>query len=1235
MGMLWGPGVAFLLFLSTTALSLHIPLEVEQPPTIIAHSPSSLILFPFDLNITLTCEAKGNPKPVYRWTKDGIDFNPHKDPRLIKKNNTGSFIIPKISNVSKYEGKYRCYASNKLGTALTGETEVIVQGVPKFPKEKIDPVVVKEGESVILECKPPTGVPPRQLYWMTIGLQHIEQNERVSMGLDGNLYFSNAQQIDSREDYCCFASFPNIRTIVQTSPMAVNVQNSSSIQQRRPVLLVPPADQSETHIVKGGELELECIAEGLPTPKIEWTKIGEKQLPKGASIENFGKLLTISKVTEEADGRYMCKAKNSVGETVHYFQVTVEEPPQWVEEPQRSQIATIGSDVHIKCSATGKPQPSINWKRNGMPLDDTTAVQRKVLDDTIVLNGVQEKDSAVYQCEASNRHGTILANANILIMNRPPLILTKDYVEYFAVEGGSVMMHCNVFSSPPATTQWIKDDPEGSLPEERFTTLKNGSVLLHKAEKEDIGKYICVASNSEGRHTISAELYVKDPTRIVKAPQNMTVQRGSVAELVCQAEYDTSLKGESEIVWEKNSQLIFSSFTQDSGYIVDNGLLKFINVSHSDKGLYTCIAKTPLDEDSASAYVTVVDVPDAPVDLTLSEQKNRSVKLQWVPTKDHNSPITEFVIEFEENHWEPGRWREILQVPGNRVFAVLSLQGHINYQFRVSAINAVGKGPPSKPSERYKTPPAVPDKNPENIKIQGHLPHQMHITWEPLLPVEHNAPDLEYKLSYRHMGVEDSWKEQMVKRHSFVVRDTPTFVPYEIKIQSHNSQGWGPEPQVVTGYSGEDFVFWHCRHNNATVPLAAPENLAVEVINSTLLRVSWSPVPIETVRGHLAGHTVSYWRTGSVLSSKKIPVEKQTLMLPGNRTHALIAGLKPFSQYNFTISVFNKRGSGPTSAPYSFSTPEGVPERVPILRATNAQGKTITLVWAPPQEANGVLTGYSLQYQRMNETMDVGDIYSVNITSPEKTQWLLQNLEMGSTYKFYLSACTKQGCGPPISEEVSSLPLAFPAPSNISFTVSDTYAKIWWATEGGLWESELYISVMNHRDGSWTISEAINSSQSFYIIEGLEPGEVYTVRLSNNSTHDNSSIHEEVFKTRARGMEEVYGGISSKGWFVGLMCAVALLTLAVLIACFVRKNKGGKYSVKEKEDLPDMEVNGLKEETSAEYSDDEKPLQAISVDIKDDISVSSGNYSDGVEASFEEDGSFIGEYTRREPVDKN
>lgn len=851
----WGRlALGLLLALSSTVLGLHIPLEVEQLPTITVKAPSSLIAFPFEESYTLKCEAKGNPQPVYRWTKDGQHFDPRRDSRLQTQPNSGTFVIPNDKHTVEYRGKYRCYASNKLGIAITEETQFVVPNAPKFPKEKLPAVLVEEGHSIVLECNPPEGIAPRNIYWMTNGLHHIEQDERVSMGLNGNLYFSNALAKDSRRDYCCFAAFTTIRTIVQKTAMSLVVKppkadselDEGKSREREPSLLLPPGDYSEVHLVKGDELELECIAEGLPTPVYEWTRLREK-LPKRTNIKNFGKLLTLAKVKEEDDEVYKCTAKNSLGEKSHLFKVSVEEPPHWSEGIPQGQLVTIGSDVQIKCAAAGRPRPTITWRINGQLIEDTSLPNGRVFDDTIMLHQVQHSDTAVYQCQASNRHGSIMANVNLMVLNIRPLILTKDYLEYSAVRGRHVVMDCNVFSSPPADIIWISEKTGPIVGGGRFSMLgDDGSLLIKSVEKDDSGQYTCQASNSEGLTAITTKLEIKDPTQIIEPPQDLKILRGTMAQFICQADYDSSLRKEFEILWAQGGEETYLNSTEDARYSVDNGLLQISNVSLSDEGLYSCITRTTLDQDRASAYLTVLDVPEAPQDLVLSERRGRSVRLKWTPGRDHNSPITAFIIEYEENQWDPGRWRTLERVPGNHATASLMLQGHIDYQFRVSAVNDVGQGPPSRTTERYKTQATEPDRNPENIKIEGHLPNQMDITWEPLLPVEHNGPGLEYKVSYRRLGVDDHWTEQMVKRHSFVVKNTPTFVPYEIKIQAHNQEGWGPEPKVVTGYSGED------------VPLASPEDVSVEVMNATLVRVQWNPVPAKVLRGHLGGYNVNW-----------------------------------------------------------------------------------------------------------------------------------------------------------------------------------------------------------------------------------------------------------------------------------------------------------------------------------------------------------------------------------------
>lgn len=52
---------------------------------------------------------------------------------------------------------------------------------------------------------------------------HISQNERVLVGLDGNLYFSNLLRNDSRKDYMCNAQYLAARTILTESVISLTV----------------------------------------------------------------------------------------------------------------------------------------------------------------------------------------------------------------------------------------------------------------------------------------------------------------------------------------------------------------------------------------------------------------------------------------------------------------------------------------------------------------------------------------------------------------------------------------------------------------------------------------------------------------------------------------------------------------------------------------------------------------------------------------------------------------------------------------------------------------------------------------------------------------------------------------------------------------------------------------------------------------------------------------------------
>uniref|UniRef100_A0A0N4SUM4 Cell adhesion molecule L1-like n=2 Tax=Mus musculus TaxID=10090 RepID=A0A0N4SUM4_MOUSE len=406
----------------------------------------------------------------------------------------------------------------------------------------------------------------------------------------------------------------------------------------------------------------------------------------------------------------------------------------------------------------------------------------------------------------------------------------------------------------------------------------------------------------------------------------------------------------------------------------------------------------------------------------------------------------------------------------------------------------------------------------------------MIIKWEPLKSMEQNGPGLEYKVSWKPQGAPEEWEEEIVTNHTLRVMTPTVYAPYDVKVQAINQLGSSPDPQPVTLYSGEDY------------PSTAPVIQRVDVMNSTLVKVTWSSIPKETVHGLLRGYQINWWKTKSLLDGRTHPKEVNILRFSGQRNSGMVPSLDPFSEFHLTVLAYNSKGAGPESEPYIFQTPEGVPEQPSFLKVIKVDKDTATLSWGLPKKLNGNLTGYLLQYQIINDTYELGELNEINVTTPSKSSWHLSNLNSTTKYKFYLRACTSRGCGKPISEEGATLG------------------------------------------------------------EGKYAG--------------------------------LYDDISTQGWFIGLMCAIALLTLILLTICFVKRNRGGKYSVKEKEDLhPDPEVQSAKDETFGEYSDsDEKPLKGSLRSLNRNMQPTESadslvEYGEGDQSIFNEDGSFIGAYT--------
>ncbi|XP_042322737.1 neuronal cell adhesion molecule isoform X5 [Sceloporus undulatus] len=1184
--------IHLLLFLCQIITALDVPLDLPQPPTITQQSPKDYIIDPRE-NIVIQCEAKGKPPPSFSWTRNGTHFDIDKDARVRMKPHSGTLIINIINEenggkAESYEGVYQCTSRNELGAAISNNIVIRSSRSPLWTKEKLVPKVVTEGQYAILPCRPPVGLPPPIIFWMDNSFQKLPQNERVSQSLNGDLYFSNVIPEDTREDYICYARFNHTQTIQQKQPISLKVEPVDSLnetiaanmndtdfygarlyQERRPTILTPTGSTSSKTELRGNTLLLECIAEGLPTPVIRWIKEGGELPVNRRFFENFNKTLKIIDISEADSGKYKCMATNPMGSAHHVITVTVKAAPYWIREPTNL-VLSPGEDGSLICRANGKPKPNISWLANGVPIAIAPEEpSRKVDGDTIIFTDVQERSSAVYQCNASNEYGYLLANAFVNILAEPPRILTPPNTLYQVIANKPALLDCTFFGSPVPEIEWFKGVKGSVLQGNQYIFHKNGTLEIPVAEKDSGGTYTCVARNKLGKVQNDVQLEIKEPTVIIKEPEHKIVQRTGQVSFECIIKHDSTLI--STVTWLKDN----NELPNDERFIVGKNNLTIMNVTDKDGGEYTCIANTTLDSVSASAELIVVDRPDPPFDLELTDHLERNVQLTWIPGNDNNSPITKFIIEYEDAMREPGMWNYQTEVPGILTTVQLKLSPYVNYSFRVIALNDIGRSQPSEASEQYFTKAAKPDDNPTDIQGIGSEPDNLVIMWEPLNNFQSNGPGLRYKVSWRQKDGDDEWTSVTVANVSkYIVSGTPTFTPYEIKVQALNDLGPAPEPATAIGHSGED------------LPMVAPGNLQVQVVNSTLAKVQWDPVPQKYIRGHLQGYKIYYWKVKSLSGKIKRHIEKKMLTFNGNKTHGMVPGLEPYSSYKLNVRVLNGKGEGPPTPDETFKTPEGVPSTPSYLKITNPNLDSLTLEWGPPSHPNGVLVGYTLKFQPINSTHDLGHLEEISIP-PNETSLTLSNLNYSTRYKFYLCAQTSVGSGNQITEEavtvMDEVQPVYPRIKNVTAAAAEIYANITWEYEGPVHENT-YIEYGVAGSKEELKKEHINGSRNFFMLKGLTPGTSYKVRVGAEGLSGVKSS-ETVFETGpAKASRQV--DIATQGWFIGLMCAVALLILILLIVCFIRRNKGGKYPVKEKEDAHgDPEIQPMKEDdgTLGEY----------------------------------------------------
>ncbi|XP_067118775.1 LOW QUALITY PROTEIN: neuroglian-like [Centruroides vittatus] len=1228
-------------------LTIYIPVlhvtsviaAVQYPPTMIKQPPYEQLYQVVqnqderDKPFTLECEADGNPEPVYRWNKNGLEFDyVSYDKRISQQPRRGTLCITKPENID--EGLYQCFAENIHGTSVSNSVFLRKSELNSFPDTERKVQEVKEGQPLTLYCSPPTGYPKPSIFWLMVsnsGALHTINSSRLTVDPEGNLHFSNVTREDSVKDqhYACSATSFFRNEYKLGNRISLNVQDTGGSGQAsyEPTkqYVSPPAITA----LRGQSVLLSCIFGGTPIPQIDWRRKNGNLHSGRYHYEQYGRSLKISPVTLEDEGIYECTASNGNGKPQsHAMNVTVQAAPYWIEAPNNTNEAE-GESVKFVCHAEGVPVPKLQWFINGEPIEKVkTNERRSVHGNVLIIDNLEKVDTAVYQCNASNIHGYVFRDFYLNVLALPPTITNPPEPLVKAVVTSTVVLRCKVFGAPRPDVKWIKNGQE--LTGGRYQVVEDGNLEIKNVLVTDQGDYTCYARNKFGEAREHGRLEVKSKTKIIQPPENFEVAAGKSATFRCNAEADPTL--ELRIIWLFNEQPI--DFDQDPRMVqASDNSLTITKTIELDSGIYACLAQTDLDQDEASATLTVQDVPNPPKVKKVT-CAGLSATLEWQPMGDRRAPILSYTIQYNTS-FQPDSWaNSFTDVPASDKLLRLPMSPWANYTFRVIARNKIGPSLPSAPSDRCETPTDVPYKNPDKVEGYGTEPDNLIISWTPMPPIDQNAPGFFYKVFWKREDIKHAaWEHEKItdwKQNQFIVYNQPTFKPYRIKVEAHNQRGQANViPTEIIGYSGED------------VPEEAPKNFhVVTVKDARSALMAWNHVPKHTVRGHFKGYKIQAW------TPEEGEEHAREEIVGPDKNESLVSILRPNAENKIAIFVFNERYTGPRSEVIQFRTPEGTPGPVASFDAVPLGASAFYLIWKRPLEPNGNLTGYRIYYEEVHGTALGPKIErKPPITMPIETRAKLAGLKPNTKYRITIYATTKVGQGMPYFIELktnkeSDIPPD--APNFKWYNLPDEEGKAgvlvtWMPAVEGRPGSHFYVQYRRKGENQWesTPPEEIKDTT---VVRGLELGTLYEMRVVSvdGTYHVPSKIEEIDTGDLTIAAPDSADNVATAAWFIGMMCAIALLLLLLIIVCLIKRNRGGKYSVHEKEaaqghDLDYPDDGGFNEYTKPRIDNQNIPRgsrMSLSSSLKgaESDTDSMADYGEGETGQFGEDGSFIGQY---------
>ncbi|KAM7093056.1 hemicentin-2 [Molossus nigricans] len=551
---------------------------VTDPPPQLVPAPN-VTVSPGETAI-LSCRVLGEAPYNLTWVRDWRIL-PASTGRVTQLDDLSlevSAVVPSD------RGWYQCIASNANG-ATRASVWLLVREAPKVSIHTRSQRF-SQGTEVRISCSA-SGYPAPHISWSHDG-HALQEDSRIHVDGQGTLSIRGVAPEDAGKYSCQAANEVGTDeetvTLYYTDPPSVSAVNA--------VVLA----------AAGREAVLVCEASGQPPPRVIWYRGGLEMIL--APEDPSSGTLRIP-VTQERDaGVYTCRAVNELGDASAEIRLEVGHAPRLMELPQDVTVE-LGRSALLACRATGRPPPTVTWRRGDGQLLEPARGGRTGQPDSGILffESVVPEDQAPYICEAQNVFGKVQVETRLVVTGHDAPQIASSAATVRVLERQPVSLPCVILAGRPfPERRWLKAGrplPAGS----RHSVRADGSLHLDRALQEDSGKYSCVVSNTAGSQHREVELVVQVPPRIQSSTTHHVTNEGVPASLPCVA----SGVPTPTFTWTKETSVLTSGGPHYN--VSRDGTLTIAQPSTRDAGAYVCTATNTVGFSSQEIRLSVNTKP--------------------------------------------------------------------------------------------------------------------------------------------------------------------------------------------------------------------------------------------------------------------------------------------------------------------------------------------------------------------------------------------------------------------------------------------------------------------------------------------------------------------------------------------------------------------------------------------------------------------------------------------------